>query len=292
MDIEWLQSFLVTSRLKSLSKASQLLNISQPALSKQIRNLENYYGVEFFNRSPQGVELTEEGKLFEHRIQPLWHELESLKNDVLNIQHLTSVRIGVLPSLATNYLPQEILKLKKMGIHVEMVVLNTSQDILSALKMDHIDVGILQRTKNPPRTYWHRDLFQEAFHAAIPVGHPLYFNKELRLSDLAEEPLIVHPKQCDIRQSILKAYESHHLSPIFALEVDFGESIVGFVKAGAGIAILPEMITQQINTSKLAIIPIKDFIVNRTLSLIAKKQSVGKKVFQLLKTSPVPSKSS
>jgi LysR family transcriptional activator of glutamate synthase operon len=112
MNLEWFHGFLEASRLKSLSKASEKLNISQPALSKQIRNLEEILGVELFKRTAVGVELTEEGTLLHKRIQPILSEMESLRKDLLNLQKVSSVRLGTLPSLATYYLPQKVFEME------------------------------------------------------------------------------------------------------------------------------------------------------------------------------------
>jgi LysR family transcriptional regulator, transcription activator of glutamate synthase operon len=278
MNIEWLHYFLEASRQKSLSKASGVLNMTQPALSKQIRNLEEYLGVEIFKRSALGVELTKEGTLLLDRIEPLLHEFESLKKDLLNLSQLNSLRLGTLPSLASYYLPQKVTEMKRQGVQIEMTVLSTSGEIIGLLQSGAVDVGIVQNTTPIPKTYWSVDLLHEPFYAIIPAAHSLFTKDSVTLDELKDESLIVYPRQCDVRRSIIKAYQNKGLEPNLSVEVSFGESIPGFVSAGAGISILPEIIAKQERPLPLRAIPIDDFGVNRTISLVSPKPAVGKRL--------------
>jgi LysR family transcriptional activator of glutamate synthase operon len=278
MNMEWFHGFLEASRLKSLSKASVNLNMTQPALSKQIRNLEEILGVELFKRTALGVELTKEGTLLHKRIQPILTEIESLRKDLLNLEKISSVRLGTLPSLATHYLPQKLFEMAQQGIQIDVKVLSTSGEIIALLQNGSIDVGIIQKSSSFPKSYWFTDLYHEPFFAVIPETHPLYHKDSVTLADLKDEPLIVYPSTCDVRSSIVEAYKINRFTPNFSVEVSFGESIPGFVAAGAGISILPKIIATHLSHMSLKAIPINDFGRTRTISLISPKRSLGKRV--------------
>jgi LysR family transcriptional activator of glutamate synthase operon len=274
MNMEWFHAFLEASRQKSLSKASEKLNISQPALSKQIRNLEEILGVELFKRTAQGVELTVEGALLHQRIQPILSEIESLRKDLLNLNKISSFRLGTLPSLATYYLPQKLYDIAQQGIQADVSVLSTTKEIIALLQDGIIDVGIIQKSNSIPSSYWCTDLYNEPFFVIVPRNHPLYHKQSVTLADLKEEPLIVYPNHCDVRNSIIKAYHMKGYEPNFSVEVSFGESIPGFVAAGAGITILPEIISSHLSHISLRAIPILDFVETRTISMICSKRSL------------------
>jgi LysR family transcriptional activator of glutamate synthase operon len=278
MNMEWFHGFLEASRLKSLSKASVKLNMTQPALSKQIRNLEEILGVELFKRTAQGVELTKEGALLHKRIQPILSEIESLRKDLLNLEKISSVRLGTLPSLATHYLPQKLFKIAQQGIQIDVKVLSTSGEIIALLQNGSIDVAIIQKSPSIPKSYWFTDLYHEPFFAVIPETHLLYHKDSVTLAELKDEPLIVYPSACDVRSSIVEAYQINRFTPNFSVEVSFGESIPGFIAAGAGISILPEIIAMHLSPMSLKAIPINDFGRTRTISLISPKRSLGNKV--------------
>jgi DNA-binding transcriptional LysR family regulator len=278
MHIEWFKAFLETSRHNSLSKTSEKLNITQPALSKQIRNLEKWLGVELFKRTALGVELTEEGLLLHQRIQPILSEIESIRNELMNLHQISSIRLGTLPSLATYYLPQRLIELTRHGIHADMKVFNSTSEIIALLQNGTLDVGIVQKSESFPKTYWIADLFLEPFYAIIPERHRLYHRHSVTLADLKDEALIVYPNQCDVRSMIMQAYQMNGWDPNFSVEVSFGESIPGFVAAGAGISILPEIIAKHLSHSSLKAIPIDQFGKTRMISMVTPSRFMGKRL--------------
>lgn len=146
MNIDYIKSFIETVNQKSLSKASERLNVSQPALSKQIRKIEEFFDTVLLKRSTSGVELTEEGKLFYERISKIHNELISIQNDLKRINEFRSFIIGTLPSLAGNFIPSKLLKLRERGIDTKVVVKNTSEEVLQLLKKGDITVAIIEET--------------------------------------------------------------------------------------------------------------------------------------------------
>jgi LysR family transcriptional activator of glutamate synthase operon len=283
MNIESFYSFLETSRQKSFSKASEKLNLSQPALSKQIRHLENELGVELFRRSAIGVELTDEGLLLQERILPILTELESLQNDLINLSRLSTFRLASLPSLAMHYLPQKITEMKQQGIQIEISVFPTSAEIMDLLQTGTVDAAVVQTSALIPKSFWYIELFCEPFYAVIPETHALYEKDEVTLSELADEALVVYPHKCDVRNKIVEAFDAENRVPIIGTEVSFGESIPGFVASGSGISILPEIMAKHIWLPSLKAIPITGTSLSRTISLVCPKPDFGKKLRRYFK---------
>jgi DNA-binding transcriptional LysR family regulator len=278
MNTLWFRAFLEASDHKSLSKAGEKLNLTQPALSKQIRNLEQWLGVELFRRSSLGVELTEEGALFRERIRPVLSEIESIRNDLLNMLQISKIRLGALPSLATHYLPTKLTELKRQGIHVEMKVLGSTEEIVASLRNGALDAGIGQKTETCPKTYWIADLFCEPFYAIVPESHRLSRRQSVTLADLKEEALVVYPHPCDVRTTIAEAYRMNGWNPVISMEIPFGDSIPGFVAAGAGISILPEMMAGHLHHTSLKAIPIEQFGKTRTIGLMTSHRATGNRL--------------
>jgi DNA-binding transcriptional LysR family regulator len=247
-------------------------------LSKQIRSLEEYFGSELFKRSAAGVELTEEGRLLRERIAPLLHEFESLKTDLLNVSRISALRVGTLPSLAAHYLPSRLTELRRQGVQVEMSVCSTSAEIVGLLHSGAADLGLVQSTTPIPRGYWTYELFREPFFAVVPAGHPLAAKPSVAFADLKEEPLVVHPRQCDIRRTIVDVYRAEGYEPKLVMELAFGESIPGFVAAGAGVAILPQLIAVQARSLGVQALPIGGFAADRSISLVSPKAVLGRKL--------------
>jgi DNA-binding transcriptional LysR family regulator len=280
MNTLWIRAFLEASEHKSFSKAGDKLNLTQPALSKQIRNLEQWLGVELFRRSALGVELTEEGILFRERIRPVLSEIESIRNDFMHMRQISTIRLGTLPSLAAHYLPPKVTEMKRRGIHAEMSVLNSTDEIIARLQNGALDAGLGQKSEACPKTYRIADLFEEPFYAIVPKPHRLYRNQSVAFADLKEEPLVVYPHSCDVRAAIADVYGQNGWIPNIALEVPFGDSIPGFVAAGAGISILPEMMAKHLHHASLKAIPIEQPGMTRTICLMAPRQATGKRLLR------------
>ncbi|REE94357.1 regulatory helix-turn-helix LysR family protein [Paenibacillus taihuensis] len=120
MKTESLEAFLQTVELRSLTKASEVLHISQPALSKQIRNLEDELGTQLFIRSTTGVTLTATGTILFERSKRIMEEFNTLRREIA-LQEGTRLQltIGSWPSVATVYLPTRIAGHKQKDVLLE-----------------------------------------------------------------------------------------------------------------------------------------------------------------------------
>lgn len=93
MRTEWLEAFLITAKTKSLTKASEQLHMTQPALSKQIRKLEEDLGATLFTRSAKGVELTEAGDILFEEIEPVLHKIRSIQKRFYQHKKLQKLKL-------------------------------------------------------------------------------------------------------------------------------------------------------------------------------------------------------
>ena len=282
MNTLWIKAFLEASDHKSLTKAGEKLNLTQPALSKQIRHLEEWLGVELFRRSSLGVELTEEGVLFRERIRPVMAEIEAIRGDLWRMRQTSPIRLGTLPSLATHYLPSKWTELKRQGVQADMKVLNSTDEIVALLQNGVLDAGIGQKSEACPKSFWTADLFVEPFYAIVPETHRLGRRTSVALTELKDEALVVYPHSCDVRTAVAEAYRAHGWTPVIAMEVPFGESIPGFVAAGAGISILPEIMARHLHHATLRAIPLEQPGITRTIRLMTPHRATGKKLLRLL----------
>lgn len=278
MNIEYLKSFIVTVKQKSLSKASEKLNISQPALSKQIRNVEEYFDVRLLNRSSTGVELTEAGKLLYERISSILDELSSIQNELKQLNEIKSFTIGTLPSLAGNYFPAIILKLEEKGMDAQLMVRNTSQEAFELLKKRQVDVCIIEEMPIE-KTLWQKEIFEEPYYAVVHHTHKLSDRESISLEEIKNEEFILYPSYCTIRQSISRLVKDIKVKA----EVEFGEFLVGYVAAGGGITIVPEISAKHVGHPMVKAIPISDPNFKRCISIISHSKLIGKSLYPYLK---------
>ncbi|WP_107951583.1 LysR family transcriptional regulator [Lysinibacillus parviboronicapiens] len=278
MHVEWLRSFIEAANQKSFSKAAQVNNLSQPALSKHIQNLENNLGIELFHRSSMGIELTAAGERFYTRITPVIAELVAIREELQQFSQSNPIAIGSLPSLATYYLPQ---KINQMDNPMTLMIQNTSSELLQSLQKGRLD-AVFVDANYIGEAIWSYDLFTEAYYVVFPLNHRFNSRQIVDFSELAEEPLIVHQAPCDTRKDIVAQIQALGYQPNIVSEVNFGDFIYGAVTAGMGITIVPELMAKNIGHLQLCAVPIENFGKMRTISLVARNKKLGSNLHELL----------
>lgn len=274
MNIHFIEGFLETVHQKSIAKASEKLRVSHPALSKQIRALEAYYGVTLFKRSSAGVELTEAGSVLYNRIVPVLAEMTTIKAELANLNDSPKIALGTLPSLAAHYLPEIVYRLENNKAEVHVTVRNTSSELYELLRTGTINAAVLERQVSHAAS-WRVDLFEESYYAVVYSRHHLAGLPSITIQQIAQEPLILNPPDCSIRKLFASLMAEQGMAPQIKTEVHFGEFILGYVAAGAGITIVPKILADNLGNPDLIAIPIEDVRAKRTISLISQSKRIG-----------------
>lgn len=259
MNLEWLKSFVLASREKSLLQASEKLHISQPALTKQMRKLEEYYGIEFFRRTSVGIELTQEGRILRDRIEPILQDFDTIR-DELTSPKSRSIRFGAPPSTVSYILPKLIMEWTNQGWEVSLTMSGDSNALTAAIHDGMIDVAILDESVvNNAKSLHLIKWLTEPFYCICLRDHPLAHKGTLSVDDVMTQALVMHPQGCEIRQVIESVFHQRGIEPVLSKEAPFGESIIAFVSAGAGIGIVPQGLAAHIVSGQIASRPIHDF---------------------------------
>ncbi|OEH93098.1 LysR family transcriptional regulator [Bacillus solimangrovi] len=281
MKIEWLEAFQITAETQSLTKASEILHMSQPALSKQIRNLEEDLGVSVFIRSSTGVRLTQAGEILLKGTHNILREINSVRKEISLSQGVENITIGSWPSIATSYLPYKLAKQDSKD-RFKIKISHSFLELLSRLENGLIDVALFD-DREIQHSYYSKPLFSESFLLYINVNHPLYSGQaSIAFDEIKSEEFLVLSSTCDARTLVEKEFNTLGSPLKIASEIEFGQSILGFVEANLGITILPELFIQNISDNVKAI-PIDGFNATRNVSLIASDETVGKRMVALLK---------
>lgn len=284
MQIDWLESFVQAVQARSLSKAAERLHLSQPALSKQMARLEEHLGVKLLHRTPAGIEATEAGEKLLLKAHRILAELRELEAELQVHRECEQYTVGALPSLALHYLPPKVLRLRQKQMQLDIRVYPTSSALLKALQQGALDCALLEsKYAQPP--IWAAPLLTEPYLVVLPQGHPLSGTASpLMLGDLRSEPLVVHPADCDVRQTIAAAYRLQRMTPVVTAELSFGESLLSYVAAGAGCAILPESAAAAAPGLGLCARPIIDFGFERSISLAALGEKLARRIGRKLQS--------
>lgn len=252
MNMQMLEYFLTVTREKSISKAANKLFISQPALSKQIRRLEEILGFSLFIRSSNGISLTNKGKNLYNDIEPIFrnlrYELEKHMKDKV-------IRMGSDPLLASYYYPDYMEQLIPYKIQLTKITDDTI-DLLPLLESGEIDAAIIQDHPTQNGLY-SSHLFSDEFYAAVPIKHPLAKLDSVSIIDCFKFTQLLPPKTTPLYQRIKLLMDESSIPLPEIIELPY-HALIGFVAQGQGISYLPSIVVRKIDYKGVVFIPLKE----------------------------------
>jgi DNA-binding transcriptional LysR family regulator len=242
MNLEHMQSFYMTAKCNSISKAAAVLHLTQPGLSMQIKNLENELGANLLIRSNKGVELTEEGKVVFNYADTILSIKGNIERDIKSVQQDSpKLIIGSCKSVGEHALPCSIYIFKKLysELDITMEVAN-STEVVEKLCRHSINIGIIQ---DLPKE---NDIVAKyiASDELILVGHDSDIKKAITIEELKKLPLILREKTSNARYLVEAALQKkgvslNELSVIYSLNSP--EAIKSSISSGKGFSFLPKL---------------------------------------------------
>ncbi|HBQ9082198.1 LysR substrate-binding domain-containing protein [Klebsiella quasipneumoniae] len=199
-----LHTFVAVAQQGTLGRAAETLNLSQPALSKTLNELEQLTGTRLFERGRLGAQLTLVGEQFLTHAVKVLDALNSAGQALIRKEGLNNdiVRIGALPTAALGILPTVIGQFHKQqkDITLQVATMNNTM-LLAGLKSGEIDIGIGRMSDPELMSGLHYELlFLESLKLVVRPGHPL-LQETVTLSRVMEWPVVVSPKGTVPRQN-------------------------------------------------------------------------------------------
>ena len=236
MEIRTLRYFLAVAREENMSRAAELLHVTQPTLSKALKALEDELGKKLFTRHSFSIALTEEGVLLRNRAEDLVSMADKIEKEFLSLDELTGGELyfGLAESYQIRYLAREIrtFKLSYPGLRYHITSGDTEQ-VTEKLDKGLLDFAVICET--PDERKYHFVSFPEAdyFGAAIPADSPLAGKESITADDLAGMPLFCSEQswENDIRPWAKERFSALQLEGSFRLA--YNGSM--FAKEGLGI---------------------------------------------------------
>ena len=235
------RAFVSVAHLKSFTRAAALLHVSQPALTVQIRKLEESLGIRLLDRNSRTVDITRVGRELLPVFQRVLHELDFVIMDTkaLATQQHGVVRIAALPSFAAGLLPAIISRFRRSNPRMSFVVRDViASRVNASVRSEEVDIGITGgELSDPDLEVLH--LTHDQMHVVFPSKHPLGRKRKITLEDLAELPIVLMDSETSVRSIVDGAFVAAGRLPIPACEAIYMMTAVGMVKAGLGVAVLP-----------------------------------------------------
>src|SRR5580700_2318250 len=240
MELRHLRYFLVVGELLSFTKASAQLRIAQPALSRRIQDLEDEIGVDLLKRSPRGVSLTAEGKLFLEKTRSL---LKLADESVEQVRALArgqfgELHIGYSPTPTVEILPPALAAFQKAFPHVNVLLHDASQrELVEGLQNGTLELAITPGTANLQIEGIKFEVLRGyPLSVALARTHPLARFKAIPLEKVAAEPIVGFARKDypDYYPFIERIFLPLGVKPRLAVECDSTSSLITAVETGRG----------------------------------------------------------
>jgi DNA-binding transcriptional LysR family regulator len=240
--VKQIRSFIAVAKARSFTQAAATLHMSQPTLTVQIRRLEEALGVRLLDRNSRAVDLTRIGR---ELLPVLERNVQDLDAVLLGARELADekrgiVRIAVLPSFAAGPLPDAILSFRETHPGVTFQV----HDVIAGrglglVRSEEVDLAVLggEATATDIEVI---ATMPERLVIVFPQGHPIAKAKRIMATTLAAYPLVLMHPDTSVRAVTDAAFAEAHISVSAAAEATYMMTAVAMVRAGLGLAILPE----------------------------------------------------
>ena len=273
MDFDQLETFLEVARHTSFSRAAEKRFRTQPAISSQIRSLEEEVGARLFDRSGGKVALTAAGKLFQQYAE---QTLDARKTMLVTLAEMERVPrgeivVGANEGTCLHILPEVFAEFKKLYPNVGVQISRLERaKIMESIIDNSVDFGVVSAPVDDKRltvVNIHRDELV----IIAPPGHSLSPMKQAAIADVVPFPLLL-PKIGRTRDALENLFHERHLKPKISMELDSSELLKRFVAADVGIGFIARSnVMEDVKAGVLAAIAMADASIRRDLALVFRK---------------------
>lgn len=266
MELSQLRYFKKVAELQHMTKAANELLISQPSLSKIIKTLEEELGYELFTRSGKYILLNNNGKIFLKHVNSALNTLNNAAVELQEYNDKSNLSVTVSVMAAGKLLPDLILGFKKQYPEIKLNIVNIERDNFEKSNYDLM----LYTTIDDNEAENSITLYKEELLLTLPNNHPLANKKLINLKEIKDESFISPDKETSYCNTINHYCRLAGFTPNIAIEATYASTIKALVKAGIGIAIMPELTWEENFDSGISFVRIKEPECYRYVKLIWK----------------------
>jgi len=254
MNLELYKSFYFVAQHGSISKAAEHLYITQPAVSRSIKQLEDDLGCALFSRTPKGVKLTPEGEILLQYIEQAFNFIATAERKINDVKNILSgeVRIGVSDTLCKHYLVPYLKLFNTLHPAIKIhVICPTTPGIISLLKAGKIDFGIINMPYHDDQLILKNIMtVQDCF--VVGEKYRYLSNRMQPLSEIIKHPLLLLEKNSNSRLYMEQYFKDNSISAVPDFELGNIDLLIHFAKYDFGIAcVIKNFIEEELDNGRL-----------------------------------------
>jgi len=292
MELRDIEYFAVVAEHGHLGRAAESLGLSQPALSKSLRRLEQALEAKLVKRTPKGVEVTAEGSALLSRVRELRLSLQGVAREIADLSQgrVGYVRIGAGPTLAEHLLPSVFIALLKDAPKITLKISVSDNDLMfPALSNGELDLIVNVLRAFPHEGLVQEHLYDDEFVVFASADHRLTKLKRVTLADLAQERWASSESSLGGQQWLRRAFQDRGLPPPrVAVETRSVHLRLPIVASSAFLDFTSRRVFQQAaQRFRLAEIPVEELKWTRPIGVIYRKDAylspAARRLVELLK---------
>jgi len=271
MNSRQIELFAAVMKAGSVSRAAELLGVTQPGVSRAIAELERALGFRLFDRVRNRIVPTPEGRLFHAEVQASFLGMDRLRASAARIRDhgAGQVRIGSLSALGSSLLPRAVRRFREMrpDIAVTLMVL-PSRDVRDGVVSGAFDIG-LAADEIDVSGVLHQPFVSPRALCAMPVGHPLGACETITPHDLSGVDFIAYVPEDRARQRLdLILSESGAAPPRVVVETIYAATVCALVAEGVGVGLVSPYAVAGVDPSRLVLRPFEPAVQSKSLLIL------------------------
>lgn len=268
MEIQQLEYFKTVAQMQHMTHAAEKLNISQPALSKSIANIEQELGVPLFDRQGRSICLNRYGKLFLESVDIILNEFEKAKEEISDIVKpgFGEVSFGFIHTLGMAVVPELMAHIPLKYPNMKFTLTQSSSyNLLKGLEEGNLDLCLSQKIQSKIMDIQWVELWSEELFVIVPNNHQFANRDTIRLEEIKDEQFISIKRGNALRQIVDHFLEKAGVTTNTTFAGEEMHTVAGFVGAGLGVSLIPNI--KGLNEYNVKKISVTDPICERKIGV-------------------------
>ncbi len=275
MDINQLEVLVTVANERSFSRAADVLERTQPAISQSIRRLENEIGETLFDRSSKDGTLTFAGEVLLDHAKQMLNLRHNAENALREIRSLQQGKVSISANEHTVFFLLPVIE----AFHAEhrLIKIEVQRGVASRIPKQitarEVELGLI--SFSPSDDSLHSiPVFTDELVLVVSPKHRLAKSESVSIKDLGNEAFIAHNAVSPYRKKVIESFEKYKTDLNIVVELPSLEAIKRLVEKGVGVALVPRLTAQsEINGGQLVALPVSEMRLNRKLNIIYRRNS-------------------